>query len=61
MGRSWLPVFFLRGLHRLRCIVEEEPVIRVLPQAADEFTCGSCFLVATAPSWPAKRTARSTA
>ncbi|MBM6620694.1 DUF4193 domain-containing protein [Arthrobacter sp.] len=26
-------------------IVDDELVVRVLPQAADEFTCGSCFLV----------------
>jgi hypothetical protein len=33
------------GLELPGAIVGEELVVRVVPQASDEFTCGECFLV----------------
>ncbi|MFB0834455.1 DUF4193 domain-containing protein [Arthrobacter halodurans] len=35
----------LDGLELPGAFVGEELVVRVIPPAADEFTCGSCFLV----------------
>jgi hypothetical protein len=33
------------GVELPGAIVNDELVVQVVPQAADEFTCGSCFLV----------------
>jgi hypothetical protein len=41
--------------------VAEELIVQVVPQAADEFTCYSCFLSGTGPSSRAKRTVTRTA